>query len=109
MYIVTVDEMRAIEARAEREYGLTSPILMEHAGKSVAEIAEEYMRKQHPERELDALVLVGPGNNGGDGLVAARYLEQWGAQVSTYSWKEQRLTVYGQEIEEDDTAAKLEE
>ena len=33
------------------------------------------------------LVLVGPGNNGGDGLVAARYLEEWGIGVTVYVWR----------------------
>ncbi len=36
MHIVTVAEMRELETRAEREYGLTSPILMENEGKSAA-------------------------------------------------------------------------
>ena len=112
MHIVTVDEMRDLEARAEREYGLTSHILMENAGKSAAEILVEYMSKQHSKsrREVhEMLVLVGPGNNGGDGLVMARHLEQWGAQISTYHWKEQQLTIHGREIPQEDIAQELEE
>src|SRR5713101_5394124 len=112
MHIVTVDEMRELEARAEREYGLTSHILMENAGKSAAEILVEYMSKQHSKsrREVhEILVLVGPGNNGGDGLVMARYLEQWGGHVSTYRWKEQQLVVHGREIAAEETPLKLEE
>ncbi len=112
MHIVTVDEMRELEARAEREYGLTSHILMENAGKSAAEILVEYMSKQHSKsrREVhEMLVLVGPGNNGGDGLVMARHLEQWGAHISTYHWKEQLLTVNGREIPQEDTEQELEE
>ena len=112
MHIVTVDEMRDLEARAEREYGLTSHILMENAGKSAAEILVEYMSKQHSKsrREVhEMLVLVGPGNNGGDGLVMARHLEQWGAHISTYRWKEQLLSVNGREIPQEESSQELEE
>src|SRR5437588_9716836 len=110
MHIVTVDEMRELEARAEREYGLTSHILMENAGKSAAEILVEYMSKQHSKsrREVhEMLVLVGPGNNGGDGLVMARYLEKWGGLINIYRWKEQRLTIHGEDVHEQDTLARL--
>src|SRR5438874_252307 len=48
MHIVTVDEMRNLEAQAAEKYGLTSPILMENAGKSAAEILAEYIRRQLP-------------------------------------------------------------
>jgi len=98
MHIVTVAEMRELEARAEREYGLTSHILMENAGKSAADILAQYIRQQRPLEGLNVLFLIGPGNNGGDGLVVARYLEQWGANVSLYRWKEQDLIVHGREI-----------
>src|ERR1700674_5644806 len=95
MHIVTVDEMRALEARAEREYGLTSPILMENAGRSAAEIIARLIADEQASLDqLDFLLLIGPGNNGGDGLVVARYLEQWGAHVNVYHWKEQRLTIH---------------
>ena len=98
MHIVTVAEMRELEARAEREYGLTSHILMENAGKSAADILAQYIRQQRPLEGLNVLFLIGPGNNGGDGLVVARYLQQWGANVSLYRWKEQDLIVHGREI-----------
>jgi hydroxyethylthiazole kinase-like uncharacterized protein yjeF len=109
MHIVTVAEMRELEARADREYGLTSQILMENAGKSAAEILVQHIRLSHSVSDLEFLILIGPGNNGGDGLVMGRYLEKWGAFVSLYRWKEQRLTVHGQDISETDTPAKLEE
>ena len=112
MHIVTVDEMRELEARAERDYGLTSAILMENAGKSAANIlAQQIIPKDHPHHslnELNFLVLVGPGNNGGDGLVVARYLAQWGGHISTYAWKEHTLTVQGRELPADDTPEQLE-
>ena len=74
MQIVTVAEMRELEARAEREYGLTSHILMENAGKSAADILAQRIRHQRSvsELNLEFLFLIGPGNNGGDGLVMAR-------------------------------------
>ncbi len=111
MHIVTVDEMRELEARADKEYDLTSHILMENAGKSAAEIiAQQIVRKegQRSLEELAFLLLIGPGNNGGDGLVVARYLNEWGAQVSLYRWKEQRLSVRGRELPEAETPAALE-
>jgi len=56
----------------------TLPQLMELAGLSVAQtIASVYPPSTHPA----ALVLCGPGNNGGDGLVAARHLVHFGYEV----------------------------
>lgn len=109
MHIVTADQMRQLEARADSEYGLTSPMLMEHAGKSAAEILAHTIQHRNTLHERSFLILVGPGNNGGDGLVIGRYLQQWGAHVSLYRWKEQRLTNAGQEVPEQETAARLEE
>jgi len=61
--------------------GLPTSVLMENAGRA---IAEETRRILGAINEQEILVLVGPGNNGGDGLVAARYLHDWGARVSVY-------------------------
>ncbi len=109
MHIVTVAEMRELETRADREYGLTSSILMENAGRSAADILAQHIHRRHAVADLEYLILVGPGNNGGDGLVMGRYLEKWGGLVSLYRWKEQRLTIHGQEVPQADTPAKLEE
>ena len=68
MKVVTVAEMVAVEKWAEQEYGLTSPTLMEHAGRSVAEAIQA--RLEGDVADVSVLVLVGPGNNGGDGRVA---------------------------------------
>lgn len=107
MYIVTVDEMRELEQRAGREFGLTSSILMENAGKSAAEILVQHLRHLHSASGLEFLILVGPGNNGGDGLVMGRYLEKWGGLINIYRWKEQRLTIHGEDVPEEDTPARL--
>jgi ADP-dependent NAD(P)H-hydrate dehydratase / NAD(P)H-hydrate epimerase len=109
MQIVSVAEMRELEIRAEREYGLTSHILMENAGKSAADILAAHINRPRALTELEFLLLVGPGNNGGDGLVMARYLEKWGGSVSLYRWKEQSLTIHGEDVPEKDIPAKLDE
>ncbi len=54
---------------------------MENAGKAVAQEAKQLL---HPVERQHILCLIGPGNNGGDGLVAARHLHDWGASVSLY-------------------------
>lgn len=80
MKIVTANEMRLLERQAA-EQGLTSEILMENAGLGVA---KEIQHLCGGVIGKCIVVLVGPGNNGGDGLVAARYLHTWGASVRIY-------------------------
>lgn len=108
MHIVTVAEMRELEAEAERQYGLTSAILMNNAGKSAADIFEQHLAPHQSISGLEVLFLIGPGNNGGDGLVMGRHLKEAGAIVHSYRWKEQKLIANGQEISPADTQAKLE-
>lgn len=81
MKLVTAAEMRRIEMRSEEE-GLSIPLLMEKAGHAVAQEVRAILGGSV--REVPILVLVGPGNNGGDGLVAARHLHDWGAQVAVF-------------------------
>jgi hydroxyethylthiazole kinase-like uncharacterized protein yjeF len=107
MRVVSVAEMREIERRAEAEYGLTSPMLMERAGQSVAEILRSHAGGDG--RDLDVLILVGPGNNGGDGRVMGRYLAEWGARVTSFVWKENILERAGQAIPAGDQLAALRE
>jgi hydroxyethylthiazole kinase-like uncharacterized protein yjeF len=80
--IVTTDEMRRIEKAADAD-GLTFDQMMENAGRAVAEAVDEWIGAE----DATVLVLVGPGNNGGDGLVAARYLAEKGAAVTLYVGK----------------------
>ncbi|WP_201366439.1 NAD(P)H-hydrate dehydratase, partial [Dictyobacter formicarum] len=95
MHIVTISEMRELEARAEKEYGLTSEILMNNAGKSAAELFEANLLPTQKLKGLKVLFLIGPGNNGGDGLVMTNHLEKEGALISLYYWKEHKLVVQG--------------
>lgn len=82
MKVVTTEEMRRIEKEADAG-GLSYATMMENAGCAVAE--EIGQRVEVTDKQV--LVLVGPGNNGGDGLVAGRYLHDAGAQVTLYIWK----------------------
>jgi len=79
MKVVTVEEMRRIEAASDAA-GHSYAAMMEQAGRAVAEA----IMQRKKVRGRDILVLVGSGNNGGDGLVAARYLAQAGACVTCY-------------------------
>ena len=86
MKIVTADQMRRIEDRSE-EMGVSKDALMERAGLETA----RYIRRMHaPLFGVPVVALVGPGNNGGDGLVAARHLHRWGARVSAYICRDRR-------------------
>jgi hydroxyethylthiazole kinase-like uncharacterized protein yjeF len=58
--------------------------MMEAAGAAVGVIADKMILSG---TEKNVLLLVGPGNNGGDGLVAARFLLEAGHQVTVYIWK----------------------
>ena len=84
MKIVTADQMRQIEARSEAA-GVSTDTLMENAGLAVARAARRIIG---PLTGVPILVLVGPGNNGADGLVTARHLRRWGACVTAYICRE---------------------
>jgi ADP-dependent NAD(P)H-hydrate dehydratase / NAD(P)H-hydrate epimerase len=82
MRLVSVQEMLDIE-RAADAAGLKYAEMMDRAGKAVAAVVSERLEMT----PLQVLVLVGPGNNGGDGLVAARELHHQGHVVTVYLWK----------------------
>jgi NAD(P)H-hydrate epimerase len=80
--VFTVAEMVAAERAADAS-GVSYNEMMETAGRRVAEaiIARTKVSGKN------VLVLVGPGNNGGDGLVAGRYLAEAGAEVAFYIYR----------------------
>jgi hydroxyethylthiazole kinase-like uncharacterized protein yjeF len=82
MKIVTVDQMRRIEAASDAQ-GHTYAAMMERAGSAVARVIQTRLDI----RGQRILVLVGPGNNGGDGLVAARHLHDAGAEIGAFVLK----------------------
>ena len=78
MYI-TPDEMRTIEERAER-LGVSRLLMMENAGKSVA----DFIESRFGARGKRIAIIAGTGDNGGDGFVAARHLAAYGATVQVF-------------------------
>ncbi len=82
MKIFSVTQMIAAEKAADAG-GHSYAEMMEIAGKSVADAIRERLSVA----DARILVLVGPGNNGGDGLVAGRYLAEAGADVAFYLFK----------------------
>ena len=74
MKLVTVAQMRDIEKEADAN-GLTYAEMMENAGRGLAEIVNEIAFDDEWEQVLG---LVGPGNNGGDTLVALTHLVEEG-------------------------------
>ncbi len=65
-----------LDELATRQHGIPSLVLMEHASRGVAEIVFSIMGPGG-----SGVVLCGPGNNGGDGYGAARFLRSWGLSV----------------------------
>ena len=79
MKIVTAAQMTAIE-QASEQAGVSTDVVMENAGLAVAQGARDLAGAAG----VRVMVLVGPGNNGADGLVAARHLRRWGAEVTCF-------------------------
>ena len=76
---ISGEAMTGIDAKAQA-LGTPGERLMEHAGTAVAAAAHALVAFNGRD-DRQVLVLAGPGNNGGDGFVAARRLAQWGTPV----------------------------
>lgn len=103
MKVATADQMRSIESAAV-ERGISLASLMQRAGEHVARVAAE-LSDGGP-----ILILVGPGNNGGDGLVAATWLFQRGHEVAVYTFKRPGVGTYPGSVvrgEEDQDLSEL--
>ena len=70
--MISETEMKVLERNSEY-FGVPTIHLMENAGRGVAQFVRETIK----DTKKDILILCGPGNNGGDGFVAARYLTQY--------------------------------
>jgi NAD(P)H-hydrate epimerase len=76
MRYVTREEMQEIDRLAIEKHGIPVDVLMENAGRAVADAVEERASKACP-----VVAVCGRGNNGGDGFVAARLLAERGFEV----------------------------
>ncbi len=82
MKLVTVEEMRTIDKETDAVGGVSYAELMENAGRGVADIVLEFAYSQKDVPEI--VGLTGPGNNGGDTLVALSHLAAEGWRATAY-------------------------
>ncbi|TFH48033.1 MAG: NAD(P)H-hydrate dehydratase [Lysobacterales bacterium] len=82
MRIVTAAEMRRLE-KLTAENGISYETMMDSAGRAVSHAVEERLAPS----DGRIVLLIGAGNNGGDGLTAARYLRLAGFEVACYALK----------------------
>lgn len=76
--VLSAAQMKAVDSAAIHRLGLPGLVLMENAGRGVAELI---VRQRPRVMGLDVRVVCGSGQNGGDGFVVARHLLSRGAQV----------------------------
>ena len=79
MKVVTAQEMRQIDQQTIEQIGIPGTVLMEHAGNAIVQA----IRQHFPECWHIGIV-VGKGNNGGDGLVVARQLAHAGQPIQIF-------------------------
>lgn len=89
--VVSVEEMRELDRAMVEEFGIDLARMMENAGSSLARL----IRRRQGGSVFGSRVVVytGSGNNGGGGLVAARHLSNWGADVIVVLASEPRSVV----------------
>jgi NAD(P)H-hydrate epimerase len=77
---VTAEEMRRMDNVTIQEFHVDVLVLMENAGRATATLAKQMLQETTFGKRVACLA--GGGNNGGDGMVAARHLANWGADVN---------------------------
>ena len=78
MRLVTATQMQEMDQQTIDEFGIPGQVLMENAGRGAVDF---FIRSVGPDRLSHVAVLAGRGNNGGDGYVMARYLQEMGMRV----------------------------
>jgi len=77
----TIDGIRSIDRTAERDYLIPGILLMENAARHLAEVTLSFI-PDHRDISPHVVIVCGGGNNGGDGLAAARHLHNAGCAVT---------------------------
>jgi len=77
MILPLASEMRELDRQAIEDFGIPGMVLMENAGLGTVLMMEQELG---PADKSFSLILIGPGNNGGDGLVIGRHLHQRGCE-----------------------------
>lgn len=83
MNALTPDQMRQADLRTVEDVGIPALLLMEAAGRAVAEVARDFLDDLDGD-PIRVAVVAGSGNNGADALVAARFLMQVGYEPDIY-------------------------
>ena len=78
---LTREQVRAVDLQAIGDYSLPGIVLMENAGRNAAHLLMSLTSNDRLDRPLRVAIACGRGNNGGDGFVIARHLENLGAEV----------------------------
>ncbi len=81
MKLARAEQMRRIDLKTIEDIGIPGIILMENAGRGTVESITGFYGSVNKKK---IAVFAGPGNNGGDGFVIARYLDQLGAKVVVF-------------------------
>ena len=89
MYLMTAEQMRQADHKTITEYGIPEMVLMENAGQAIVSFLQETFADL---QQKAVTILAGSGNNGGDGLVAARYLHYLGVPVKVFLLAERELS-----------------
>src|SRR6202140_5841331 len=83
MNALTAQEMPTADQRAIEDVGIPPIVLMEAAGRAVADLSRDFLEELEGD-PIRIAVVAGPGNNGADALVAAPYPMQPGFEPDIY-------------------------
>ncbi|HVX09760.1 MAG TPA: NAD(P)H-hydrate epimerase [Pirellulales bacterium] len=81
--VLNREQIRDVDRRAADDYGMSTLVLMENAGRGIADLFTQWGAKG------PVVICAGKGNNGGDGFVLARHLDLRGVNVRVLLWAEE--------------------